>query len=766
MGNVSDLTGAVCMVKPGRTNEESKSRRSADTPDVNYWAHSRPDLPAEKWEPLADHLRRTAELAADFGKHFGCPQWCYLAGLWHDLGKYAKQWQKYLYQSTLTGKRRGQVEHSTAGAKHANTVLEDPQQAMLLSYILAGHHGGLPDWDDAESERGLVRRLKKQIPFFINAPKNISRPIDLPNPPLKFSDSPQQAAFQASFLCRMLFSCLVDADFLATEEFLSPQKAQARITSLPDMKELEKSLDSYVAQLSSSRESTSVNQRRAEILQSCKSAAEMSPGLFSLTVPTGGGKTFSSMAFALKHARVHGMDRIISVIPYTSIIEQNADCYRRAFASVGEDIVLEHHSNLQEDRETTWTRLASENWEAPIIVTTNVQFFESLFASRPSRCRKLHNIARSVIILDEVQMLPVERLEPCLEAIRELANNYHCTVVLCSATQPALDRQENFTIGLEDVREIIPDPPSLYEDMRRTKVQWLGRKTREDLAGELLDFDQVLCVVNTRRSAAELYHAIGPDNDAVHLSAAMCPEHRTSVLSDITSNLDKDHPCRVISTQLVEAGVDLDFPVVYRAVAGIDSIAQAAGRCNREGKLRQGRVFVFEQEKLNPHGPLRMSADKTRELLGMYKDDLLGLDAVRKYFELYYWTRKSEWDKKNIMQLFTIAKEPRFQFRKAAQSFQMIEDVYQPVIVPWGEKGKEVAAELTSDQPPDRRTARRVQRFIVTVPTWIWKKLKDADAVRTYHDKYPVLVNLAYYSETLGLQDEPTPLTDSGKFVC
>ncbi|WP_312915824.1 CRISPR-associated helicase/endonuclease Cas3 [Candidatus Competibacter phosphatis] len=436
-------------------------------------------------------------------------------------------------------------------------------------------------------------------------------PADILNAPPPTSN-PGGQRYHALWI-RLLFSCLVDADFLDTEQFMSPEKAGLR-GQYPALAELEPRFEAYMTALTARADDTPVNQMRALVLDRCRNAAEQMPGLFSLTVPTGGGKTLASLAFALHHARRHGKRRILYVIPYTSIIEQTADVFRGVF---GEDAVLEHHSNFDSERETPRSRLACENWDTSLIVTTNVQFFESLFAARPSRTRKLHNILDSVVILDEAQLLPPEFLTPILSTIRELSGHYGVSFVLCTATQPALASQRGFDWrfdGLDDVREIMGDATAVQElhtSLRRVEVSLpadLHAPTSwEALAAELATHPRVLCIVD-RRDDARLLHGLLPTG-AVHLSGLMCGQHRADVIAMIKERLVADEPLRVISTQLVEAGVDLDFPVVYRALAGLDSIAQAAGRCNREGRLfNLGRVVVFAPPTEPPAGHLRQLA--------------------------------------------------------------------------------------------------------------------------------------------------------------
>ncbi len=435
------------------------------------FAHSLSGRPPSDWQPLEDHLLNVAAQAKTFADDFGAGEWAYLAGLWHDLGKYSNEFQEMLRSAdpeTSSETKPGRPDHSSAGAQHS--VVNSGRGGKILAYAIAGHHAGLLDGKGEDAS--LEKRLKKPLPDWSSAPASLRKCRVLNNLPFTPDQNASRFGFQASFFIRMIFSCLVDADFLDTERFLDPARAKVR-EGYPSLSELEARLSHVLERKIMDAVPTIVNDRRTEILRQCREAATWEQGLFSLTVPTGGGKTLSSLAFALSHARRNGMKRVIYVIPYTSIIEQTASVFREA---LGDDTVLEHHSNFEPPEDDQRARLAAENWDAPIIVTTNVQFFESLFASKTSRCRRLHNITRSVVILDEAQMLPVHLLRPCLESIRELARNYGTSVVLCTATQPALTSSDSFREGLDNVREIIPDPVGLYNAFLRVAVESLYKK--------------------------------------------------------------------------------------------------------------------------------------------------------------------------------------------------------------------------------------------------------------------------------------------------
>jgi CRISPR-associated endonuclease/helicase Cas3 len=533
---------------------------------------------------------------------------------------------------------------------------------------------------------------------------------------------------------------------------------------------MEAALDRHVSHTLSS-DATAVNRERTKVREACVRAAELEAGLFSLTVPTGGGKTLSSLAFALRHARLKRLDRVVYVIPFTSIIEQNADVFRQVMAPLLDDgipdPVLEHHCAVDSEAETFESRLAAENWDAPLVVTTSVQFYESLFAHRTSRCRKLHNLARSVIILDEVQKLPVDYLQPCLCALRELTSHYGSSVVLCTATQPALCHQPNFPIGLEGIREIIPERRSLYAALKRVEIQNLGRTSDAELVTRLSEEFQALCVVNTRKHAREVFENLSSKNGVFHLSAAMCPQHRTKVLNEIRRLLREGEECRVISTQLVEAGVDVDFPVVYRSLAGLDSIAQAAGRCNRNGRLARGTTYLFQSEHGSREAFLRDTVNATVQLVGeggvapLY-DDLLSLEAVEHFFRLYFWDQKARWDAHAIMDQFTLVNDEEmpflFGFRSVGEQFRLIQDTGRPVIVPWGDEGNRLCEELRRRTIGLADLLRKLQRFTVQVQQRLWNR-EIRRSIELVHDAYPVLISpeLHYHPE-LGLALEDTQI--------
>ena len=522
----------------------------------------------------------------------------------HDVGKYTQA-----FQARLAGSAK-RVDHSTAGAKIAIGEY-GPTLGRLLAFCIAGHHAGLANGVNADRATALTDRLNGTVPKLDPIWEHEIKLPMLTMPPIKVRDK-NTVGFSAAFFTRMLFSALVDADYLDTEAYFAsltgnlPARGQH-----PKLGDLLARLESHLARLAAEADITEVNTLRREVLNHVRSKASSPQGLFTLTVPTGGGKTLTSLAFALEHAVRHGFTRVIYVIPFTSIVEQTASVFRAALRNDDDDpgsFLVEHHSAFDEARignreAKDKLSLSMENWDAPIIVTTAVQFFESLFANRPSRCRKLHNIANSVVILDEAQTLPLKLLRPCVTALDELARNWQSSVVLCTATQPSLSASDGFPGGFEGLQELAPEPKRLYRTLKRTRIFQRGKMDDARLAEQLRQSPQALCIVNTRRHARELYEKIESADGACHLTTAMCARHRSEVLEDVRLRLKGAEPVRLIATPLVEAGVDIDFPVVWRAEAGLESIVQAAGRCNREGRASVADVFVFEPAEAEGRKP-------------------------------------------------------------------------------------------------------------------------------------------------------------------
>jgi CRISPR-associated helicase Cas3/CRISPR-associated endonuclease Cas3-HD len=745
-----------------------------------------------KEQPLNVHLLGTADKAGTFAQSFHAEELAYAAGLLHDLGKYKHKFQLRIKNYSV------KVTHSTAGALEIGketfwramfgSTLLHKHLAMLVQFAVAFHHGGLRNFGTKDEVGSLCHRLtsaaedpEEQEHLW----KAAWREIEVPSLPIP-TDGPlvrnllrrqsrEAYSWKLAFLGRMIYSCLVDADTIDTRNFCDPASAQVIAAPRPTIHELHDRLVQYLAIRFANAEPTDINRYRKTILDKCKSRAQLPPQLFSLSVPTGGGKTFSSLAFALAHAKKNDLRRVIYVIPLTSITEQNAAEFRNA---LGSEVVLEHHSHfnigdLDEtlgETESMRYKLSTENWDAPVVVTTSVQFFESLFASRRSKCRKLHNIAKSVIIIDEAQSLPREYLEPCLRALEELVEGYGCSVVLCTATQPSWEK-----LGRQ-VEEIMdePSPRELERIFKRTAVELRGTPHEpvkdSTLAEWLFNEHQALCIVNTRRHAKKLLKHFESRLDGIfHLSGRMTPLHRAKVLDEIRTRLNNRKRCIVISTQLIEAGVDVDFPVVYRAIAGIDSIAQAAGRCNREGKLESGRVIVFHPE---PHGLpsmgwLKESAAEAINCIELYgAENMLSLACISEYFERIHGTRDNEAgpklrDQYGIVEMMT-RMPPQFPYEDIAKQFKFIESDMEPIVVPWrhptdridpdnplDEAASRLIESLTTDPYP-AAILRKLQPYVVQVYPKESEVLQNRQLLLTIQGVH-VLNDLSFYDLTTGL---------------
>ncbi len=703
-------------------------------------------------QSLIEHSKGVARLAGEFAKSFGNEDWAQFAGMLHDLGKAFPDWQKH-----LRGLKSSSINHSEVGAQYAFSRMSpnDPF-ANVLPYLIAGHHAGLPDYDIGSgnelkkilggksyesllSVSGLQEMLNTTFPESIPFGKNDLR-----------RENPQQILEHFHLWIRMLYSCLVDADFLDTEAFMTPAQNELRGVDVT-LSDLKKKFDFHMEEMAKNSVTSKLNDIRSSILTACREKAKFEPGFYSLNVPTGGGKTLSSMAFALEHALAHGKKRIVIAIPYTSIIEQTAKVYKYGTDDdekieeikksgewlFGEENVLEHHCNFNFEQDEKYEimkkqKLAVENWDTPIVVTTNVQLFESLFNAHSSSCRKLHNIVDSVVILDEVQMLPPEYLKSILSVLRGLVQCFGVTVVLCTATQPVLEGQigsdKYLFEGLAEdcVIPIIDNPQELAEQLKRVEINSDFAKERlpdwKALADKLCEYEQVLCVVQTRKDCREL-HSLMPEG-TIHLSALMCAEERSDVVSAIKKKLRDGEAIRVVSTQLVECGVDIDFPVVFRAMAGMDSVAQSAGRCNREGKRETGTVYLFEPPTKNPPGLLRKGADVTRDLLEEYNYELqLSPNLYEKYFTSYY-KKINGFDKENIFKATMLdgISDGKFQFRTLSDKYHLIDSGFQGTVYVrycsprTGKDNLDLLQRLASADV-DKRLFRQLGRYSVNLPT-------------------------------------------------
>jgi CRISPR-associated endonuclease/helicase Cas3 len=745
---------------------------------------------------LAAHLQSVAGIAANFSEAFEptavTKRWAYLAGLWHDLGKYRAGFQRYLQQSDnpdahIEGKVGGREKtHSAAGALWSMQALEKTHgangelAARVLAYLIAGHHAGLDDWDGGLKERLAQADCQTELQEALAAqpPSSVLDSGDF------VPDLRQIPGGVAGFALwvRLLFSCLVDADFLDTEAHFDAGKP-ARRDGFPTLDQMRFVLDAHMTVKASLATPSTVNTLRADILRQCRDKAALPAGFFSLTVPTGGGKTLSSLAFALNHAKTHGKRRVIYAIPYTSIIEQTADVFRDVFKTLGAEVLIEHHSQADaaDQDETARSRLACENWDAPLVVTTNVQLFESLFSAKTSRCRKLHNIVGSIIVLDEAQQLPPEFLQPILDTLNLMVKHYGVTVVLCTATQPALNTTDYFDKskdlrGLDNVREIIDNPDALFDALKRVDVvlpqDWTTPTPWVEIAAQLTAEDCVLAIVSTRKAARELQRLL--PSGTLHLSALMCGAHRKTVIEHIKARLKAKRdghdlqPLRVVSTQLVEAGVDIDFPVVYRALAGLDSLAQAAGRCNREGRLDgKGRVVVFVPPEPLPVGHLRKGAQACISTLYGQHADPLARALFATYFRQFYST--VDLDSKKIVPMLKV--EPKtlgVQFRCAADAFRLIDDKDSAtVVVRYVEHGAEIEKllGLLAAKGPTRWLMRSFQRYTVSIHKRVADRMLDQGSLTLPMPGLYVQVNAEnLYDPMLGLKPDDD-LYNPGGFV-
>jgi len=748
-----------------------------------FIAHVKKNKDGSWTEPhlLKEHLTSVAQKAGEFADEFGNKDWGQLAGYLHDLGKYQADWQKYIRKESgyfdeeahLEG-YKGRPNHSQTGAIHIFEKFKNTKFAKFLAYVIAGHHSGLPDWF-AHLDSRLFDEYGKLLLSEIEEIKSIDEAKDFLDKPLPSSfpvikkKSDSNTDEQIHLWIRMLFSCLVDADFLDTEKYMD-EKDRSGYASLESLKDR---FDSYMSKKSRDND---LNRKRSEILNHCREKARLRPGFFSLTVPTGGGKTLSSMAFALEHAINYNKRRIIVAIPYTSIIEQTAKVYKygtdideeiiemkeKGKFLFGEDQVVEHHSNLDITIENYKNRLASENWDAPIIVTTNVQLFESLFANKTSACRKLHNIVNSVIILDEAQMIPTQFLRPIICLLQGLVNHFGVTVLLMSATQPALNGRigsdGNSIEGLENITEIIDNSDSLSKNFKRVEFilpNEIDKATAfDEIAEEIKRHTQVLCIVNTRKDSRQLHKLI--PQGTIHLSGFMCGEERSEIISDIKLRLKNKESVRVISTQLVEAGVDIDFPIVYRALTGIDSIVQAAGRCNRENKLDEpGKVFVFVPPKPSPPGFLRKCEDAGKSILRNNPKADFGPRLFTEYFNYLYSNLNSFDEVKFEDHLIKDASEFNFQFKTFAEIFNMIDNQKQfSVIVLYesprtGKNNSQLINQLRY-AGASKELMRKLQRYTVNIPIYCFNKINEAGYVENING-YWVQSDPNLYEPGLGL---------------
>lgn len=692
-----------------------------------------------------DHCAGVAELAFQFSSEFGMGNWGRMLGELHDRGKERPGFQSHIKSSSgynPNEKSSDASKHSFVGAKIVNQLKEDC--LYWLSNPIAGHHGGLYDIDELQAiiQEPMPTGINPQMPDL-----KLGIPAIKPNPR------------DASHICRMLFSCLVDSDWLDTERFMVPDQYRLR-NQAESIENLKSRLDAFCSELKKKRNNP-LNEIRSQIQEICLEKSALEPGFFDLNVPTGGGKTIASMVWAINHAIKNGKKRIIIAIPFTSIIVQTAETLRSIF---GSENVIEHHSSISEDKIDDRNRLASENWDAPIIVTTNVQLLESMFSNKPSKCRKLHSICNSVVVFDEAQTIPLSFLQPVINALKSYTKLFGTSFLFCTATQPTLEGERkgmgiaSFQ-GLEEglIRHIIDADKQLHDKLRRAEITFTPKPVSiESLCNELSATKRSLCVVNTRSLALKVFKGI--DDDGIpkfHLSRMMCPAHLLDTISRIKQMLnDEKTDIRVVSTQLIEAGVDIDFPVVYRQFAGLDSILQAAGRCNREGKLQLGKTFVFQLEGVRSYGSLGFGIDAMKRLLSLQPDcDWQSPETINRYYQMLYANTPS-FDCKNIVDM---TDNPRnCQYEKASKSFRLIDDEGVNVAVNYGE------AELLIDElvtkGPSRNLSRKLGKYCVTIRQHLFNELFNAGII-----EQPV--NGFYYIPSKNQYDSETGLKTDNEYL-
>lgn len=673
-------------------------------PDQSPVAHT-PAKGSNQWHDLKEHLQDVAGRAKEYAAKFGAGDLGHYAGLWHDLGKYNPDFQRYLQQCASaqdSDVSPRSVPHAIYGAKLAWEVLKP------IAPVIYGHHSGLPQIQEMKTVKLTAPEHETVYQTVIDQAQQHGIVLKPEKDLNHLFSQLYEGNYSYEMMTRLLFSCLVDADYLDTEEHFAPDAASQRGSKIT-VSQLWETLQEKQKHLLN--HDTVVNQVRAEVYEACLEAARLPTGVFRLAVPTGGGKTRSGLAFALSHASFHNLNRVIVAVPYTSIIEQTAKVYRDIF---GDEAVLEHHSAAfseaigerkkeQQDegaqRLMAQARLATQNWDAPLIVTTTVQLFESLFHNRPSKCRKLHNIIGSVIILDEVQTIPVGLLKPILNVLQELVHRYRVTVVLCTATQPALEGKSPYLEGFDSVQDIVPPETAKAHFSSLCRVNydifnqvWTWEQVVEDVQNH--QHDQALIVLNTRKNALNLLDAflsgeLNDDSHILHLSTLLCGAHRRQVLAKVRDRLQTKQPCILVSTQVVEAGVDLDFPAVYRALGPLDRIVQAAGRCNREGKLpEQGRVVVFQPQKGTiPPGEYKTAVDETARLLRRPNLDLHDPKIFQIYFRSLY--QGLEKDKYKVQDY-----RASLDYPEVAKRFKLIADDTTPVVIQYDDRAHNLIQQI------------------------------------------------------------------------
>lgn len=733
----------------------------------DLFAHTPPvEAPSAEWQRLEDHLMGTASLCRTHLEPNGLGKWGHLLGWLHDLGKASPEWQSYLRKShAMPGMSHGKVDHKLTGALWARKW----PSGFPLSAAIAGHHGGLFDEAELRQERlsdpKIAALLTGALKEFAQA--DSAQPPELPAWILHQKDR-QKGRRSLDVFTRLLFSALVDADYLDTETYYAhagdgdSKATNAARCGFPPLEAYLPYLESHLEQF---KAETPVQQLRSEVLEACKAAGTGPRGSWSLTVPTGGGKTLSSLAWALRHAEAHGLRRVVVALPFTSIIDQTAQVFRQIFAPLAPSTVLEHHSNLDPKRVSSAQRVAAENWAAPLIVTTQVQLFESLFSAKPSVCRKLHQLQDSVIILDEVQSLPRDLLAPILDQLNEWVSHYGVSLLLMTATQPSLGAHATASglfPGFDPApREIIPEnlEARLWDGLRRVETHWPGQWEMpepssqaywSELAERILAHPRALAICHLKRDAQALFEAVREhDPRALHLSASMCPAHRRAVLRSVRQRLKANLPCRLISTQVVEAGVDIDFPVVFRAMAGLESLAQSAGRCNREGRLEAlGQFFVFEPPTAPP-GVLKEHCAVAQSMLTHNPElDIFSPATFPAYFA---WLHEpSRLDARGIQPL-----REELRFKGVDEAFQMIPSATTPIFIPLCSRARRLLERLRWEGP-SRDLLRALQPYSVSVYDGAFRELASHGAIEVIQENFHALYQAPgpHYDSATGFRSE------------
>lgn len=694
--------------------------------------------PGAAVQSLQEHLEGVARRCVQFVAEFADPAWGLPIAHWHDLGKAAPDWQDFIRAAaTDAGQDAGAVKgrgpaHAALGAIHAANSALPALERQLLAFAIDGHHGGLVDREHLKERVRDPEHLRRYELARTNLGRHLPGLLNLLPPRLPVHLSHKPSPLSLELFTRMLFSALVDADALDAEEHegttggpAAGRRLEARAFAWPGLAAYDRTLEAFMAEKQRSADPTCVNATRRMVLGQCVASSSSPRGTFTLTVPTGGGKTLAGLTFALKHALKHGQRRIVIAVPFTAIIDQTAEVLRGAFDGLAAEVLVEHHSALEPEGESRPAQVAADNWDAPVIVTTQVQLFESLFSNRPSKCRKLHNLTNSIIVLDEVQSLPHGVLAPILDVLNDLVAHYGVTLLLTTATQPSLHTRTlaggAFAGLTPKPTEIISDSlnEQLWTSLRRVDVRWPAPGYAADpaahdqfwqeLAAEVAEHSRALAIVHLKMDARALYQALNATHaDTLHLSAAMCPAHRREVLREVRRRLAAREPCRLVSTQLIEAGVDVDFPVVYRAMAGLESLAQSAGRCNREGKLGTLGSFRVFLPPTRPPRSLQVHLDIANSMLRADpRLDLFSPATFVRYFDQVYAARTL--DTREVQAL-----RAALRFESTAGAFRMIDESAESVVVCWDDTARQLVRDLRQGGA-NRMLLRRLQPYTVSV---------------------------------------------------